>query len=388
MAEVNAHLAAMHESYLFSEVARRVSAYTAKNPKKELLRLGIGDVSRPLAPLVVEALKSASAEMGRAESFRGYGPVGGYGFLIEKLVETEYAPLGVTFSADEFFISDGAKTDMSALQELFSVNAVAALSDPVYPVYLDANKMAGRKVVLLPCKAEDGFLPPLPNEHVDFIYLCSPNNPTGAALRYAQAERFVAYARRNETVLLFDAAYRAYITEKDCVRSIFEISGADEVAVETGSFSKDAGFTGLRCAWTVIPKKNRLGLNALWARRTAAKSNGVSYPVQRAAEAALSPEGKRHAQQNVRFYLENAAMLRLAAEAAGLQVWGGQNAPYLWVKCPNGLDSWQWFEKLLHEKQIVCTPGAGFGSCGQGYVRFSAFGTREETMEAAKRLQE
>lgn len=388
MAAVNAHLAAMYESYLFSEVDRRVQAYRAENPQKRLLRLGIGDVSRPLAPAVVDALVGAAEEMGQAQSFRGYGPTRGYPFLLQAIIEREYEPVGVKLSQEDVFVSDGAKTDMAALQELFAPDAVAAVCDPVYPVYTDANRMAGRKIVLLPCSQEDGFCPPLPRERVDFLYLCSPNNPTGAALTYAQAARFVDYALENGVALLFDAAYSAYISESGRPKSIFEIQGAKEVAVETGSFSKSAGFTGLRCAWTVVPRENRFGLNALWARRAAAKMNGVSYPVQRAAQAALETPGWEQSRENVRYYMENAKILLGAAEKAGFRTWGGKDAPYLWVKCPDGMSGWEWFDVLLQNKGMICTPGEGFGSCGKGFVRFSAFASREETQEAAARLSE
>ena len=386
MARVNESLAQMHESYLFSEVAKRVAAFS-KGSEGRLLRLGIGDVTRPVASCCVAAMKRAAGEMGDAAAFRGYPPGTGEPFLKRAILRAEYAPLGVTLREDEIFVSDGAKSDAGALQELFAPNAVAAVCDPVYPVYLDSNRMAGRRAALLPCRAENGFYPEPPREPVDFVYLCSPNNPTGTALTREALARFVAWAQKKNAAILFDAAYRDYITDENCPRSIFEIDGAKEVAVEICSFSKGAGFTGLRCAWTAIPQENRWRLGALWERRQAAKFNGVSYPVQRAAEAALSPEGLAHARANVRFYLENAAVLRRAAECAGLVCFGGENAPYVWVRCPNGLGSWDWFDCLLRQKRIVCTPGAGFGACGEGYARFSAFGTREDTLEAAERLQ-
>ncbi len=386
MARVNESLAQMHESYLFSEVAKRAAAFSRESEGR-LLRLGIGDVTRPVAPCCVAAMKRAADEMGEAATFRGYPPGTGEPFLKRAILRAEYAPLGVTLGEKEIFISDGAKSDAGALQELFAPDAVAAVCDPVYPVYLDSNRMAGRRATLLPCRAENGFCPEPPHGPVDFLYLCSPNNPTGMALTRRQLVRFVEWAQKNNAAILFDAAYRDYITDENCPRSIFEIDGAKEVAVEICSFSKGAGFTGLRCAWTAIPRENRWRLAALWERRQAAKFNGVSYPVQRAAEAALSPEGLAHARTNVRFYLENAAALRRAAERAGLVCFGGENAPYVWVRCPNGMKSWDWFDLLLREKRIVCTPGAGFGACGEGYVRFSAFGAREDTLEAAERLQ-
>ena len=386
MARVNESLAQMHESYLFSEVAKRAAAFSRESEGR-LLWLGIGDVTRPVAPCCVAAMKRAADEMGEAATFRGYPPGTGEPFLKRAILRAEYAPLGVTLGEEEIFISDGAKSDAGALQELFAPDAVAAVCDPVYPVYLDSNRMAGRRATLLPCRAENGFCPEPPHGPVDFLYLCSPNNPTGMALTRRQLVRFVEWAQKNNAAILFDAAYRDYITDENCPRSIFEIDGAKEVAVEICSFSKGAGFTGLRCAWTAIPRENRWRLAALWERRQAAKFNGVSYPVQRAAEAALSPEGLAHARANVRFYLENAATLRRAAERAGLVCFGGKNAPYVWVRCPNGMKSWDWFDLLLREKRIICTPGAGFGACGEGYVRFSAFGAREDTLQAAERLQ-
>ncbi|GHU82447.1 LL-diaminopimelate aminotransferase [Clostridia bacterium] len=386
MATVNAHLAALHASYLFSEIGSRTAAFSQENPRKRLLRLGIGDVTRPLAPAVVDALIQAAGEMGRAETFRGYAPSGGYPFLIDAILRTEYAPLGVSLSPGDIFVSDGAKSDTAAFQELFAPDAVMAVCDPVYPVYADSNAMAGREIVRLPCRAETAFAPLPPARPVDAVYLCSPNNPTGTALTYAQLAAWVQYAQRTGTMLLYDAAYRAYISGRDTPASVYEIPGAKEVAVEFCSLSKSAGFTGLRCAWTVVPRENRLGLGALWARRTATKYNGVAYPVQRAAEAALLPQGLAQSLQNIRFYQENARILRGALLAAGLPVFGGTDAPYLWVRCPNGIDGWTWFDRLLREKQIVCTPGEGFGACGAGYARFSAFGSREDVEEAAARL--
>lgn len=386
MAKVNGHLAQMHESYLFSEVAKRAAAFSAECPERRLLRLGVGDVTRPIAPCCVEAMKRAADEMGGAATFRGYPPGTGEPFLKRAILLAEYAPLGVLLDESEIFVSDGAKTDAGALQELFAQDAAAAVCDPVYPVYLDANRMAGRRVVRMNCRAERGFCPEPPEERVDFLYLCSPNNPTGTALTRAQLARLVAWARENDAAILYDAAYRDYVVDGDCPRSVFEIDGAKEVAVELCSFSKGAGFTGLRCAWTAIPRENRWRLGELWARRQAAKFNGVSYPVQRAAEAALSAEGLRYMEESVRFYLENAAILRRALESAGIACFGGANAPYLWARCPEGMRSWDWFDALLRGAGVVCTPGAGFGACGEGYVRFSAFASRGDTEEAAEKI--
>ncbi len=389
MSTVNARLAALHGSYLFSEIGRRVALFSQENQnqrKPRLIKLGIGDVTLPLAPAVVDALKKAAGEMGRKETFRGYAPSAGYPFLIDAIRETEYAPLGVLLSPDEIFISDGAKSDTANFQELLDPGAVVAVCDPVYPVYADSNRMAGREIVRVPCVAENGFLPVPPDARADAVYLCSPNNPTGAALTRAALSAWVAWARERGALLLYDAAYRAYITSVDAPRSVFEIDGAKEVAVECMSFSKSAGFTGLRCAWIVVPRENRWGMNALWARRVATKSNGVAYPVQRAGEAALSPAGHAQSMENVRYYMENARILRDALLSSGRMVFGGTDAPYLWTACPGGLSGWDWFDRLLREKGIVCTPGEGFGACGAGYARFSSFADREDVLEAAGRL--
>ncbi len=386
MAAVNAHLAALHGSYLFSEIGRRVTAFSQERPEKKLLRMGIGDVTRPIAPAVLEALIRAAEEMGRKESFHGYAPANGYPFLIDAIRETEYTPWGVSLAFEDVFVSDGSKSDSANLQELFSDRAVVAVCDPVYPVYADSNQMAGRKILRLPCVENAGFVPALPECPVDFIYLCNPNNPTGMAMTRDQLTAWVNYAREADAAILYDAAYQAYITNPDIPHSIFEIEGAKEVAVECGSLSKSAGFTGLRCAWTIVPHENRWGFNALWARRVATKFNGVAYPIQRAAEAALLHNGRAQSNANIRYYMENARVLGEALQESGLRVYGGVNAPYLWVRCPDGLDGWTWFDVLLAEKGIICTPGEGFGACGAGYVRFSSFGSREEVLEAVGRI--
>lgn len=386
MGAVNAHLGALHGSYLFSEIGRRVASFSQENQGSRLLRLGIGDVTRPIAPAVVMAMREAAAEMGRADTFRGYAPANGYPFLIDAILQTEYEPLGVHLSPEDVFVSDGAKSDTANFQELFSSEARVGVCDPVYPVYRDSNLMAGREIVRLPLTRGNAFLPEPPGGHIDIAYLCSPNNPTGAAMTRESLAKWVAYAQREDAVLLFDAAYRAYCAGGDAPRSVFELAGAKEVAVEFCSFSKSAGFTGVRCAWTVVPKENRWGLNALWARRVATKFNGVAYPIQRAAEAALLPIGRAQSGENIAYYMENARILREALEAAGHFVAGGVDAPYLWVQCPEGMDGWAWFDALLAQKQIVCTPGEGFGECGAGFVRFSSFASREDTEEAARRL--
>ncbi|MCL1964891.1 MAG: LL-diaminopimelate aminotransferase [Firmicutes bacterium] len=386
MSFINPHLISLNENYLFAEIARRAEAFSQENPGVRLLRLGIGDVTLPLAPAVVDALSRAAVEMGSADTFRGYAPYQGYPFLIDAILKTEYAPLGVTLHSDDIFVSDGAKSDTANIQELLSPDAKVAVCDPVYPVYVDSNLMAGRTIVHLPCRAETGFAPALPEIPVKAVYLCSPNNPTGVALTRAQLAEWVAWARAENAVIFYDAAYRTYVESPDAPRSIYEIDGAKEVALEFGSFSKSYGFTGLRCGWAVVPAENRWGLQKPWLRRVATKFNGVAYPVQRAAEAALLPEGHAQSLQNVRYYKENARLLLAALRDAGLTVFGGTDAPYLWVKCPDGLDSWTWFDRLLREKQIVTTPGEGFGACGAGYVRFSSLGGREDVAEAAARI--
>lgn len=365
-----------HTSYLFSEIAARVAAFSRENPGVKLLRLGIGDVTRSIGKTVIAALMRASAEMGEEATFRGYAPSGGYDFLREAVRNRYYPEL----DADGVFISEGSKRDAADFQALFGRDAVVAVADPVYPVYADASRLAERKVLFMPCRTEDGYQPAPPETHVDLIYLCSPNNPTSAVLSRDTLERFVAYARRERAVLFFDTAYRDYVTDADAPRSIYAIDGARAVACECGSFSKGAGFTGLRCAWLAVPKET--GLREKWARRQATVFNGVAYPVQRAAEAALTAAGVEEWRENVSYYLENA---RLLSNALGL---GGQvNAPYLWARCPEGLSGWAWFDRLLREEGVVCTPGEGFGACGKGHVRFSAFGKRDEIEQAARALK-
>jgi len=403
MLKANPYYGRLPGGYLFAEIARRVKAYSAENPKADLIRLGIGDVTRPLVPAVVEAMRAAAAEMGAMESFRGYGPEFGYDFLVNAILEFDYRARGIDLALDEVFISDGAKSDAANLQELFSNDAVIAVTDPVYPVYTDANAMAGRagsykdgrwdRLVYLPCLAENGFVPPLPPCPVDVIYLCYPNNPTGTTLTKEQLKPFVDYARQNGAVIVYDAAYKAFIST-EAPRSIYEVEGARDVAVEIGSFSKTAGFTGTRCAWTVIPhgvkamdgEGKTVELNALWKRRVGTKFNGVSYPVQRAAAAVYSPEGWAQCLENIVYYLNNAAIIRKGLISAGYEVYGGIDAPYIWMKTPNGMDSWRFFDRLLQDANVVGTPGAGFGPCGEGYFRLTAFNTQEKTRQAVDRI--
>ncbi|MEK7701589.1 MAG: LL-diaminopimelate aminotransferase [candidate division NC10 bacterium] len=405
MARVNDHYLKLASGYLFSEIARRVKAFQAAHPQAKLIRLGIGDVTQPLPAAVIAGLHAAVAEMARAETFRGYGPDAGYEFLTAAIAKHDYGARGVSLALDEIFVSDGAKSDTANIQEIFAPECVVALTDPVYPVYLDSNVMAGRagapdtdgrydRVVYLPCTAENDFGPALPDRPVDLIYLCYPNNPTGSVLTRAALARWVDYARRQGTVLLYDAAYEAYIRDPEIPHSIYEIEGAREVAIEFRSFSKSAGFTGTRCAFTVVPKEltgkdadgKAVSLNALWFRRQSTKFNGVPYVIQRAAAAVYTDEGRQQTRAIVDYYMENARIIRQGVEAAGLRVYGGRNAPYIWVKTPQGLSSWDLFDKLLNEAHVVGTPGAGFGPSGEGYFRLTAFGRREQAEEAVARI--
>jgi len=399
---VNPYYEKLPGNYLFAEIARRVKAYSAAHPDADIIKLGIGDVTRPLAPAVVNAMKKAADEMLAPATFHGYGPDYGYEFLIDAIREKDYAPRGVALAADEVFISDGAKTDTSAIQELFAPDARIAVTDPVYPVYVDSNAMAGRlgdftdgrwsRLTYLPCNAENGFVPEPPKEPVDVIYLCYPNNPTGTTLTAAQLTPFVEYARKYGALIVYDAAYKAFITSQ-VPHSIYEVPGAREVAIECCSFSKTAGFTGVRCAYSVIPHEvtgiggngQRVELNALWKRRMGSKFNGVSYPVQRAAEAVFSPEGQAQCAEAVRYYRENAALIRRELQTAGYEVFGGVDAPYVWMKTPT--DSWAFFDRLLDQAHVVGTPGAGFGPSGEGYFRLTAFNTREKTAQALERIR-
>ena len=406
MFRINENFQKLPGSYLFAEVARRVKAYQEKHSDCEIIRLGIGDVTKPLVPAVIEAMHAAVEEMGHEETFHGYGPDFGYDFLINAIREGDYAQRGVEVAFDEVFISDGAKCDVGNIQELFSPDAVIAVTDPVYPVYVDSNAMAGRagdyvdgrwdRLVYLPCNAENGFVPPLPETDVDVIYLCYPNNPTGTVLTKAQLKRFVDWAKAHGALIIYDAAYRAYVTNPDIPLSIYEVEGARNVAIECNSFSKTAGFTGTRCAYTVIPHEvcgigqhgEKVALNDLWKRRMATKFNGVSYPVQRGAAAVYAPEGQAQIKAVIADYMENARIIRDSLTAKGFTVFGGTDAPYIWLKTPDGMDSWTFFDKLLDECHIVGTPGAGFGPSGEGYFRLTAFNTREKTMQAMERVKD
>ena len=406
MAYINENYLKLPGNYLFAEVARRVAAFKMSHPEADVIRLGIGDVTLPLPAACVTAMENAVAEMGKKESFRGYGPEQGYDFLIDAIIEHNYTGRGLHVERDEVFVSDGSKSDCGNIQEIFAADNVVAITDPVYPVYLDTNVMAGRTgtlqddghfagVVYLPSHAENDFSPALPQKRVDMLYLCCPNNPTGTTLSKAALQTWVDYAKANDTVILFDAAYAAYITEPDVPHSIYEMDGARDVAIEFRSFSKTAGFTGTRCGYTVVPKtvnaRAKDGaahpLNALWNRRHSTKFNGTAYIVQRGAAAIYTPEGQRQVKENIAYYMENARIIREGLNALGLAVFGGVNAPYLWLKTPNGMKSWEFFDKLLTEVHIVGTPGVGFGPCGEGYFRLTAFGDRAATEEAIERLK-
>lgn len=398
---INQEFLKIPSSYLFSEIARRVSRYQEEHPDQELLRMGIGDVTQPLVPAVVTALHDAAEEQTEATSFRGYGPEQGYAFLRQAIAENEYAPLGASIDADEIFIGDGAKSDTGNIQELFSADAKVAVADPVYPVYVDSNAMAGRlgdyrdgvwtNLVYLPCTAANRYVPPLPSEPVDLIYLCFPNNPTGATLNREQLTQWVRYAEDNGSVILFDAAYRAFITDPEIPRSIYEIEGAARVAIEFGSFSKTAGFTGLRCSWTVVPrdlKVDGVSLHDMWNRRQATKFNGTPYVVQKAAAAIYTPDGKKQVHDQIDYYLQNARLIRKVLVEAGVAAVGGDNSPYVWFACPHGIDSWQFFDLLLNEAQIVGTPGIGFGPSGKDHFRLSSFASHKTTIEATACLSQ
>ena len=376
----------LSESYLFAEIARKVNDYKKKHPEADVISLGIGDVTQPLAPAVVGALHKAVDEMAVAASFRGYGPERGYDFLREAIVENDFRRHGIDVEADEIFVSDGAKSDTGNFQELLSKKCVVAVTDPVYPVYVDSNLMAGRTIVKLPCTPENGFVPELPSDHVDVIYLCYPNNPTGTTLTKAQLKAWVDYATQEEALIFYDAAYEAYIQSEDVPHSIYEIPEASKCAVEFHSYSKTAGFTGIRCGYTVVPKTLRMPLNALWNRRQCTKFNGASYLSQRAAEAIYTSQGKVQIKETISYYMKNAHVMRASLTDMGFKVYGGIDAPYLWVKTPGNMTSWEFFNWMLQSAHIVCTPGVGFGDKGEGFVRLTAFGTHENTVKALRQI--
>jgi len=406
MTQINEHYLKLKSGYLFPEIARRVAAYAKNNPQAKIIRLGIGDVTEPLPPAIVRAMQQALEEMSVRDTFRGYGPEQGYDFLREAIARHDFQSRGAKITADEIFVSDGSKCDSGNVLDIFSLANKVAVLDPVYPVYVDTNVMAGRTgaaddrgrfagLVYLPATAENNFQPSLPSEKVDLIYLCYPNNPTGTVATRDVLQRWVDYARRNDAIILFDAAYEAYITDPSIPHSIYEIDGALDVALELRSFSKNAGFTGVRCAYTVVPKTltgsapggERVLIHNLWTRRHTTKFNGVSYPVQRGAAAAYNLEGKQQIADLIAFYLTNARLLREGLERVGIQVYGGVNAPYIWLKTTGGLSSWEFFDLLLNKAHLVGTPGSGFGACGEGYFRLSAFNSRANIEEAVQRFQ-
>ena len=400
MLKINENFAKMARNYLFAEIANRVNRYQAEHPEEEIIRLGIGDVTRPLTKACVQAMKKAADEMGEAATFRGYGPDYGYDFLLQAIAKHDFQDHGVEISADEIFLSDGAKSDTSSIGDIFAVDNVVAVCDPVYPVYVDSNVMAGRageyvegkgfsKIVYMPCKAENNFLPEIPQEKVDMIYLCFPNNPSGVSISQEELKKWVDYANQTGAVILYDAAYEAFITTPGVPHSIFEVEGAKTCAIEFRSFSKTAGFTGTRCAFTVIPKELERGgvsINKLWARRQSTKMNGVPYVIQRAAEAVYSPEGWQEVQENIAYYRENARIIREGLEKAGFTVFGGVDSPYVWMKVPQGMSSWEFFDELLEKAHVVGTPGSGFGLNGEGYFRLTSFNTKENTEKALARI--
>lgn len=395
MIHVNDNFSMLSPSYLFSEIARKVAAYSSSHPDAEIIRMGIGDVTRPISPAAIEGMMRGVRDESDRTTFHGYGPEQGYAFLRECIVAHDYAPLGVELGVDELFISDGAKSDIGNLSDIIAQSCKVAVTDPVYPVYVDSNIMAGRTdIELLPCVADNGFVPALPTGSPELIYLCYPNNPTGTTLTRSQLAKWVEYARIHGALILFDSAYEAYISEDDVPHSIYEIEGAKEVAIEVRSFSKTAGFTGLRCGYTVVPKAlkgvyadgSEVSLNALWLRRQTTKFNGASYVVQRGAEALYTPQGREQVAATVAYYMRNAATLRQGLAQAGLEAWGGINAPYIWVRTPSGTSSWEFFDELLHRCHIVVTPGVGFGPSGEGYFRITAFSSHTNTLKAVERL--
>ncbi len=406
MIRINDNFHRLAPTYLFTEVARRLKAYSEAHPDADIIRMGIGDVTCPICPAAVEAMKKAADDQSCSDTFHGYGPEQGYEWLRGAIAEGDYRSRGVEIDIDEIFVSDGAKSDTGNIGDILSADCRIAVTDPVYPVYVDTNVMAGRagtltdgrwsRIIYLPCTAANSFIPALPAERPDVIYLCYPNNPTGTALTRDQLARWVEYARANGSLLLFDSAYEAYISRPDVPHSIYEIDGAREVAIEFRSFSKTAGFTGLRCGYTVVPKELKgmaddgtvVSLNSLWLRRQSTKFNGASYVIQRAAEALYTPEGRRQVADTIAYYMRNATILRDGLSALGLDVWGGVDAPYIWLRTPGGLSSWEFFDLLLDRCRVAGTPGSGFGPSGEGYFRLTAFGRYEDTLRAVERMKQ
>ena len=405
MALVNEHFLKLPNNYLFSDIAKKVNAFKVSHPKTDLIRLGIGDVTRPLPQASIEAMHKAVDELASKETFHGYGPEQGYDFLIDAVIRNDYAPRGVYLEPGEVFISDGAKSDTGNIGDILRHDNSIGVTDPIYPVYIDSNVMCGRagiledgrwsNVVYLPCLSENNFVPEIPDRRIDILYLCYPNNPTGTVISKAELKKWVNYALENDTLILYDAAYEAYIQDPDIPHSIYEIKGAKKVAIEFRSFSKTAGFTGVRCGYTVVPKEltaatlegERIPLNRMWNRRQCTKFNGTSYITQRGAEEIYTPEGKKQVKAIIQYYMANARIMKEALESTGLKVFGGENAPYLWVKAPGEVSSWKFFEQMLYEANVVGTPGVGFGPSGEGYIRLTAFGERADCEEAMKRIR-
>ena len=404
MANINDNFQKLQKSYLFIEIANKVKAYKDSHAGADIISLGIGDVTQPLAPVVIEAMQKAVVEMGNKNTFKGYGPEHGYDFLRRAIVENDFAARNVQIDLDEVFVNDGAKSDTGNIGDILGLNNTICVTDPIYPVYIDSNVMGGRagdqengtwtNIVYVPCTAENHFTPQIPDRHVDIIYLCYPNNPTGTVISREELEKWVSYALANHSIIMYDASYEAYIQDEAIPHSIYEIEGAKKCAIEFHSYSKTAGFTGVRCGFTIVPKEltayngngEEVCLNQLWARRQGTKYNGTSYISQRAAEATYTPEGKEQIKASIKYYMDNARIMRDALKRLGLAVYGGENAPYLWVKTPDGVSSWKFFDELLREAHVVCTPGVGFGPSGEGYVRFTAFGSRENCIEAMYRI--
>ena len=405
MALVNEHFLKLPNNYLFSDIAKKVNAFKVSHPQKDLIRLGIGDVTQPLPRASIEAMHKAVDELASKDTFRGYGPEQGYDFLIEAILKNDYASRGVHLESSEIFVSDGAKSDTGNIGDILRHDNSIGVTDPIYPVYIDSNVMCGRagvledgrwsNVVYLPCLSENDFIPAIPDRRIDILYLCYPNNPTGTVISKTKLKKWVNYALENDTLILYDAAYEAYIQDPDIPHSIYEIKGAKKVAIEFRSFSKTAGFTGVRCGYTVVPKEltaatlegERIPLNRLWNRRQCTKFNGTSYITQRGAEAIYSPEGKEQIKTTIHYYMTNARIMKEGLESTGLKVFGGENAPYLWVKTPRGISSWKFFEQMLYEANVVGTPGVGFGPSGEGYIWLTAFGKRVDCEEAMKRIR-
>ncbi len=405
MALVNEHLLKLPENYLFADITKRINTFKVTHPKTDVINLGIGDVTQPIPQACIEAMQKAAADLGRAETFHGYGPEQGYGFLIDAIIKHDYAARGISIEPSEVFVSDGAKSDTGNIGDILRHDNSIGVTDPIYPAYVDSNVSSGRagtlesesewsNVVYLPCRIENDFVPDIPTRRIDIIYLCYPNNPTGAVLTKAELKKWVSYAIENDALIIFDGAYEAYIQSPDIPHSIYEIKGAKKVAIESRSFSKTAGFTGVRCGYMIIPKEvtaatlegKRVSLNRLWLRRQSTKFNGVSYITQRGAEAIYTPEGKKQVKAMIGYYMENARLMKRMLGKTGLRFFGGENAPYLWLKAPGNMTAWKFFDKLLYEAHVVSTPGIGFGPSGEGYVRITSFGNRHDCEEGIRRI--